>query len=295
MRDTETFEQLAVWRAPPRGEARVVHDVTDEMHAGDDRTAQLVPTGTAKLEIVADTTVRTAGGLRRIRLAMIRGPGPVPAGVWLDERGELFASEMGWFVTVRPGHAPLLPALRAIELRYRNGEGEALARRLAPPVSPSLAIVGGDLFDSERGVMMPRRTVVVRDGRITAVGSADSVTVPPGATVIDAAGKTVMPGMWDMHTHLFHPSQLSSGPAQLATGVTTIRALAADIDVAVSHRDRAESGAILSPRIIPGNRRPGTSARTSGPGPAILRSSRRTRVTSRSTYERRSATTREPS
>jgi imidazolonepropionase-like amidohydrolase len=215
-----------------------------------DQTAQLLPGGRAKLEIVADTTVRTPAGRQRVRLAMIRGPNGPPGAVWLDEKGEVFAGGLDWFITVRPEHRELLPALRGIELRFRNAEGEALARKLAPAPAATLAIVGGDLFDSERGVVLPRYTVLIRGERIVAVGPADSVSVPAGATIVDAAGKTVLPGMWDMHTHLFHTSQSSNGPLQLATGITSVRDLASDLDVAVSHRDRSAAGRILSPRIV---------------------------------------------
>ncbi|HEV8151239.1 MAG TPA: hypothetical protein VGP61_13735, partial [Gemmatimonadales bacterium] len=215
-----------------------------------DRTAQVLPGGTAKLEIVADTTLRTPAGRRHLRLAMIRGQGGPPSGVWLDQEGTLVASELGWFITVRPESQQLLPALRAIELKYRDTEGERLAQRVAPPPATAIAILNGDLFDSEHGAVLPRTTVLIRGDRIAAVGPSDSITVPPGATLIDAAGKTVLPGMWDMHTHLFHTSQSFGAVAQLATGLTTIRDLAADLDVAVSHRDRAAAGRLASPRLI---------------------------------------------
>ncbi len=235
-----------------------------------DSAAELLPRGTARVTVAADTTVATPNGRRRIRLAMIReGTSPASRGVWLDEQGNLFASEMGWFVTVRPEHAPLMPALRKIELRFHNAAGEALARRVNPPPGPAVAITNGNLFDSERGVVVPRTTVLIRGDRIVAVGPADSIAVPAGATVIDASGKTVMPGMWDMHTHLFHTSQLGSGPIQLANGITTIRDLAADVDVALTHRDRAARGAILSPRIILGGFLEGPG-RWAGPSEAIV-------------------------
>ncbi|HEV8600567.1 MAG TPA: amidohydrolase family protein [Gemmatimonadales bacterium] len=236
-----------------------------------DRTAQLLPSGSAKLELVADTSLRTPAGPARVRLAMLRGPSGPPSAVWLDEGGALFAGGLDWFIAVRPQHRELLPALRAIELRFRNADGEALARKLAPPPAPTLAIVGGDLFDSERGIVLPAQTVLIRGERIVAVGPADSLKVPGGASIVNAAGKTVMPGMWDMHTHLFHTSQSSSGPTQLAGGITTIRDLASDIDVAVSHRERAATGGILSPRIILAGFLEGPG-RWAGPTEVIVRS-----------------------
>ena len=214
------------------------------------QSVTLLPSGTARLEIAGDTTLRLGKVRKHVRLAMIHGRAGSPFAVWLEDNGELFASDMGWFITVRQENATALPALRRIETRYRNGEGDELAKRLAPAPASAIAVVNGDLFDSELGVVLPKRTVIIQGDRITAVGPADSVTVPAGARVVDAAGKTVMPGMWDMHTHLFYNSQAASGPLQLATGLTTVRDLASDLDFAVSHRDRSNAGKLVTPRYI---------------------------------------------
>ena len=214
------------------------------------RSAALIGGGSARVEVVADTAVTVNGRRERVRLALVHTGSNVPGAVWLDQRGELFASEVAWFITVRPGAESTLPTLRAIEIAYRNREAEALARRLMPPRTSALVIRNGDLFDAERGVMRPRMTVVVRDDRIVAVGPADSVAVPAGATVIDASGKTIIPGLWDNHGHFQLTSQSSGALLQLAHGITTVRDLAADTDVAVSHRDRAARGLIVSPRAI---------------------------------------------
>ncbi|MFL5580451.1 MAG: amidohydrolase family protein [Gemmatimonadaceae bacterium] len=236
-----------------------------------DRTAPLVPTGTLRAEVVADTTVRVQGRRQRARLVALHGPGG-PSLVWLDERGELLASEAGWFITVRRGLEDVLPALRPTEIAWHNRRGAELARRLAPAPAAAVAITNGDVFDSERGVLLPNRTVVVRGERIVAVGPADSVAVPAGATVIDARGKTVMPGMWDMHNHLFTSSQTSRGPEQLAQGVTSVRDLASDLDIAVQHRDRAARGEILQPHVVLAGFLEGPG-RWAGPTEVIVRDS----------------------
>ena len=95
--------------------------------------------------------------------------------------------------------------------------------------------------------MRPRMTVVVRNDRVVAVGPADSVPIPAGATVIDATGKTIMPGMWDMHGHMQAQSQSSSSPMQLSLGITTVRDLGSDPDIAVANRDRARCGTDRGP------------------------------------------------
>lgn len=215
-----------------------------------DRSARLLPGGTARVEVVADTTVPTSRGPRRVRLAMLYTGSATPNGIWLDEDSELFASDVAWFMTVRPGDVAALPALRAIEIRWRDAQAAAIARRLTKPATGAVVIRNADVFDSERGIVMPQTTVVIRGDRIVAVGPTASTPAPPGATVIDGTGKTVVPGLWDMHTHFQLSSETSGTVAQLATGITTIRDLAADTDYATSIRDRLATGEILGPRAI---------------------------------------------
>jgi imidazolonepropionase-like amidohydrolase len=214
-----------------------------------DRTARLLPVGTARLAIAAETTVVVGGGSQRVRLAMIDGLGLSTQGVWLDERGQFFASDAGWFVTVPRGAEDVMPTLRAVELAERGRRSAEIARRLTRPASGPIVIRNADLFDSERGSVRPRTTIVIEGERITAVGPTDSVRAPPRATVIDATGKTVVPGLWDMHTHLFQTSE-ENGVLHLAAGITTVRDVASDIDAAISHRERARNGTLLFPRLI---------------------------------------------
>lgn len=212
------------------------------------RTAAVVPAGSARVEIVTDTAVAVGGRSVRLRLVAVHGVGFGPSLIWLDEGGRLFASSASWFIAVRRGAEEILPTLRGHEVRYLEQRDAALAARLAPKAGPALVIQNGDLFDSETGMVRPRMTVVVEGERIVAVGPAASTRGPAGATVIDATGKTIIPGLWDMHTHAFMGSP--DGALQLAAGITTVRDMAADIDVATSRRDRADRGTILSPRLV---------------------------------------------
>jgi len=235
------------------------------------QTARILPQGTARLEIIADTTVQMGGARERVRLAMIySGTGATPQGVWIDQRGDFFASDVQWFMPVRPGSESVLPALRKIELNWRNRQAEALAQRVNKPAAGPIVIRNGDVFDSERGVMMPKTTVIIRGERIEAVGPADQVATPAGATVIDATGKAVVPGLWDMHSHFQANGGTLGTVLQLANGITSIRDLAADTDVAVTLRDQANSGKILAPHTVLGGFIEGPGA-WAGPSDAIAR------------------------
>src|SRR3546814_5501631 len=78
------------------------------------------------------------------------------------------------------------------------GLGGASPSVLAEPASGVVAITGATIFDAT-GKDPYRGTVVVRDGRIEAVGS--DVKVPRGAKVVRADGKSLLPGFIDVHTH----------------------------------------------------------------------------------------------
>jgi len=222
------------------------------MHRSDHTTKLPGATSpTMHLEIVKETTVQTSHGKERARLVSVtRGTSDTPEMVWLDGNDDLLATEVGWFITVKPGAEAALPALRKIETEFRDAKAEAMNRRLVKQTSGTIAIVHGDVFDTERGVVRARSTIIVRGERIIAVGPDDSVNVPAGATVIDATGKTVLPGLWEMHNHMQLFSETLGGPMQLSYGITTARDLASDVDVATSQRDRADRGLIAAPHTI---------------------------------------------
>jgi imidazolonepropionase-like amidohydrolase len=215
------------------------------------RTVKLPFGNMARVEIVKEMTVQTKAGRQRVRLAMIWGnTGNAPFGVWLDDNDAVFATDVSWFITVKPNAVGALSSLRAAEVAYRDAQAVAMAKRLTKPVTGALVIKNGDLFDSERGVVRPNVTVVIEKDRITAVGPADSVKVPSNATVVDATGKAVVPGLWDMHGHMQLSSETGGSVAQLSFGLTTVRDLASDLDVAVRQRDGARAGRIAGPREI---------------------------------------------
>lgn len=181
-----------------------------------DRSAPTVPSATGRVEIAAETAVPVGGVPVRVRLAAIHGIGFAPTLVWLDGDGDLFASGAGWLISIVRGAEAVLPTLRALETRYSYERDSALAARFAPRSAPALVIQNGDLFDSETGTARPNTMVVVSGERIVAVGPAASTREAAGATVVDATGKTIIPGLWDMHTDAFIGS--ADGLMQLAAG-----------------------------------------------------------------------------
>lgn len=97
-------------------------------------------------------------------------------------------------------------------------------------------------------------TVVVTNRRIVAVGK--DVAIPPGAQVIDLGGKTLLPGLVDVHAHLhyasgdIHPNQDWRHLANLAYGVTTVFDPSAANDLVFGQAEEIESGRMDGPRVL---------------------------------------------
>ena len=99
-------------------------------------------------------------------------------------------------------------------------------------------------------------TIVIRSNRIETVGSAASVTVPAGAQTIDVAGRTIMPGIIDVHGHFGGGSagiiEQTSWPllANLAFGVTTSHDPSNDTETVFTNVEMARAGLKLAPRLF---------------------------------------------
>src|SRR5207249_472519 len=103
--------------------------------------------------------------------------------------------------------------------------------------------------------ILERADIVVTGDRIAAIGRSGSVSVPPGAGVIDLAGKTVIPGLVDVHAHL-HYSSMEIFPdkkweyvTNLAYGVTTTHDPSALSQDVFAEGEMVEAGEVKGPRI----------------------------------------------
>jgi hypothetical protein len=130
----------------------------------------------------------------------------------------------------------------------RQAEDERLARlsrELATHPRHPVAIEHVRLFDSEQAATREDQTVVVEGERITQAGPSSAINVPKDAEIIDGTGKTLLPGLFDMHAH----AQAGDGILNIASGVTTVRDMGNDIDELKHLQDRWENGSAIGPRV----------------------------------------------
>ena len=215
----------------------------------------LLPAGEARISRVRDLAISAGGKSQTITAYSITGLDLTPSFVWLDSDRNLFALVDGWSAIIRQGWEPAVKTIADARADIDQARSLELAQKL--PHKPSGPVVFEDvnLFDSEHATVIPHQRVTVTENKITAVTST-SAKVPAGSTIIAGKGKTLIPGLWDMHAHV----SPNDGLLNLASGVTTVRDLANDNDELTARRKRIDSGQEVGTRII-------AAGFIDGPGP----------------------------
>ena len=115
--------------------------------------------------------------------------------------------------------------------------GAAPDENAAPEEAGGLALVGAQLIDATGAPPVADSVVVVRDGRIVSAGPRDTTPVPAGAETLDVSGKTIMPGLVNLHVHYREgPEEIERQfRSQLHYGVTTARSIGSDSPERVAH------------------------------------------------------------
>lgn len=143
------------------------------------------------------------------------------------------------------------------------------ASQLFPQQKAPLCITGAIIIDGRGGAPLTDGVVIIEGGRMTRVGTKDTVSIPTGARVLDAAGKFLLPGLIDTHVHLEEVglSDVGELPASwesperlkelvlinarldLIGGITTVRDLGST-ELVLRVRDEINAGKVVGPRIV---------------------------------------------
>lgn len=202
----------------------------------------LLPAGRATMTIGGSVTVNGRAGPKTVKLAFIRGILASPIPIWLDEHNNYFA-EVGWPSVIAAGYEVNERALRVAQEAATDAEVKAIANRfLAPQAKAPVLFDNVRLFDADKGVFIANQAVLVRDGKVAAIGAAGSITPPSSIRTIDGRGKTLVPGLWDAH---FHIGDDWDGLANVAAGMTSLRSPGTLMDRAESTLKRRASGDLL--------------------------------------------------
>jgi len=172
--------------------------------------------------------------------------------LWFDAKQNLVAAvttdaEFDHFEAVREGYEDGLKAFVALAGKDGMNALAQISMTIPGSRASNIALVGGTLVDGTGHAAIPDAVVLVKDGRIVKAGPSTEVKIPKEAQLIDARGKTILPGLWDMHAHF---EQVEWGPIYLAAGVTTVRDCGNELEFITAVRDMIAEGHGLGPRIL---------------------------------------------
>ena len=206
-----------------------------------DSTIQLLPSGKSKLSVLSTYKLKSG---KEIRLISTRGAGLTPSYAWIDENAIFFASPGNWFSMFRTGYEFLNEELLKIQEEFSNNYFKDAAKKVTSPITDGLLIKNANLYNAKTGKVNSNTSILIENGRImdVVVGQYKS---PEGYRTIDAKGKFVMPGLWDMHVHYTSPAQ---GVLHLACGVTNVRDMGNTIEL-LDTKQKIDDGIVLGPRI----------------------------------------------
>jgi imidazolonepropionase-like amidohydrolase len=215
-----------------------------------------LPSGTVRIEPRGQDTIHNTGkdGAKDEKLDRYTIEGLIwgRETLWFDANRNLVAAittdaEFDHFEAIREGYESALGDFVGRAGADGMSALSAISKTIAGSRAPTIAIVGGTLIDGTGAAPVPDATVVIHNGRIVAAGPRSKVKIPKHANVVDAHGKTILPGLWDMHAHF---EQVEWGPIYLAAGVTTVRDCGNELEFITAVRDAIAQGRGLGPRLL---------------------------------------------
>jgi cytosine/adenosine deaminase-related metal-dependent hydrolase len=206
----------------------------------------LLPDGEATVDRVAGLDLEIAGRKKSVTLYSITGLDFAPTYVWLDDRRGFFAYVDPWQTVIPEGWEGAIKSMQAAQDKAVHARSAALVSKLSHPAPGGIVFTHVNLFDAQSAEILKDRTVAISGNHILSIGPSGQISAPPAAQVIDGTGKTLLPGLWDMHAHVGD----NDGLLNLAAGVTTVRDLANDIDTLLARRKRIEDGQEIGTRIV---------------------------------------------
>lgn len=208
-----------------------------------DHAMQLLPGGRAELAEIATRTVTNGRESKNLTAYAVVGFGLSPFPVWYE--GDRFFAFAGFLSYIPEGWEGVANELANAQAEALSSRATALVSEIGPQATTPVLFQNVRIFDADARRFRDNMSVLVNDGRITAV--ARNVRAPANAQVIPGEGRTLVPGLWDAHQHFAGDD---SGPLLLSQGITNIRDPGNRDAELIARRARVNEGQLLGPRII---------------------------------------------
>jgi imidazolonepropionase-like amidohydrolase len=211
-----------------------------------DSSIDLFPNGRARVEKVRDATVDTPSGEQIVSLFAIHGIGFTPSYLWFDDNLDVVSFDGGGYLGMLPEgwDVSVLNELSAIQSEADGEFITELAGNLATRTDAPVIFENVNVVDVVNGQLVENQNVLVDDGVIQTI-SGESIENDT-AMRIDAAGKTLMPGLWDMHGHF----SLSDGVLNIAGGIVNVRNIGGVHEKTMELTAKHDSGEVIGPNTF---------------------------------------------
>jgi len=234
---------------PLNGSFEVTSAMITALSQRPDGKLPLLPTGTLSQKVLDTVEVSGNGQTQSIQLVAQTGIGLSPSFYWITT-----GAKPQLFGVIIPGFASMLPegfqANAAVMGEHQKTASDKMLRdaaaQLQHPLKGLTVVRNARVFDSEKATVGAPSDVYVLRGRISAVLPAGS-PVRGAEQEIDAAGRIVLPGLFDLHGHV----DRWSGALNMANGVTSVRDMGNDNEQLQQMLDETAAGQLLAPQVVP--------------------------------------------
>ncbi len=207
-----------------------------------------LPSGQLSISKLQDVDLEMGAKKTAVTLYSIAGLGLEPAFIWLQSSAAhpLFAVVGPGFAVIEAGWDEQADKLLKLQQTAENALLKSLADKFTKRVDGLTVIRNVRIFDSEKAVMTPSSDVYIFRGKIASIFPANS-SLRAKATVIDGTGKTLLPGLFDMHGH----TSAWDSIMQVAGGVTSLRDMGNDNTNLNELKTLVDTNSAIGPNIIP--------------------------------------------
>lgn len=218
----------------------------ERLLAAPGKSLALLPGGRAQAERLCDLVVGQGATKQTVTAWAITGLAPSPIPVWVTAENKFFAAVSD--LSVLPvGYEGELKPLTKAQDDALSARSPLLVKKLVQTPKGAVAFVHVRAF-VDGTHFAEDQTVVVEHGLITRIGAAATTPAPKDAQIIDGAGKTLVPGLWDAHQHI---GDDSTGPFLLSLGITSARDPGNTNQLTLARAARRAKGDLLLPNVYP--------------------------------------------
>ena len=207
--------------------------------SSEDKKIKLYPEG--DVELLKNISLTLSNGIK-LNLLELKGLDMNPTYLWIIDN-EMVGKISGNLHIIREDLKSMRLEMKALQDNIEDKHLIDIAKKLSHKINKTV-IQNVNIFTSE-GTILYNQNVLVEEQIIKAINPSGNTTIHKNALVIDGSGKTLLPGMFDMHTH----NDKFRGILHLAGGVTSVRDLANNKQLK-QLSNQFDKNEILGPRIV---------------------------------------------